>query len=397
MIKIKLLALILLILAQFVLIPTQHAYAFSNPAPVPLGSVTNFAALAHTAITSPTGPTVLNNGDLGVDSGACTGFPSPCTASGPGTLNGGQIHLNDAPALTGQTDATAAVTNIGLRTANQTLTAQIGGQTLTQGVYDVPAAATNLTGDLTLSGDANSVFIFHMTSTFITDNGSRVLLTGGVQACNVYWKVDSSATFNGGTVMVGTVLASTSVTFPGGGATLNGRVVAQTGAITFNNTTINNSSCASTGSSSSSSSSSTSPTATCPALAKVSVGILESRRVDSDSVFISWGPYSGVNTFNVQYGTEDGKWLYNVNVTGFSTTINALPANQPIWVRVAPRNSCTIGAYGTSKLVGGPGLPSTGAASDKNNISGYVPVAGFVGVLALLVLIQRRYRWFSMR
>jgi uncharacterized repeat protein (TIGR01451 family) len=50
------------------------------------------------------------------------------------------------------------------------------------------------------------------------------------------------------------VLAQASVTFPGGGATLSGRAIAQTAAITFNNTTVNNSSCAATSASAGSSS-----------------------------------------------------------------------------------------------------------------------------------------------
>lgn len=242
------LALLLIVVMQFMFIPLPKAYAYANPATVPLGTVSNFAALGHTTITDDVGPTVLNNGDLGVDSsGTCTGFPSPCTGTATnGAINGGAIHL-DAVALTGQTDATAAVTNIGGRgTADMTIAdGQLGGLTLTQGVYDVPADQTaNLTGDLTLNGDANSVFIFHLTSTLVTATGSRVLLGPGVQACNVFWKVDSSATFNGTTQFVGTVLASASVTFPGGGATLDGRVVAQTAEITFLNTTVNNSSCA---------------------------------------------------------------------------------------------------------------------------------------------------------
>lgn len=178
-------ASLLIILMQFVFIPTLPAHAYSNPATVPLLTVANFAALAHTTITSPIAGTVLNNGDLGSD-GACTGFPSPCTASGSGTINNGTIHLADGVASQGQTDATAAVNNIGGRTADQILLAQLGGQTLTQGVYQVPADTTNLTGDLTLNGDANSIFIFHLTSTLITDTGSRVRLTGGAQACVMY-------------------------------------------------------------------------------------------------------------------------------------------------------------------------------------------------------------------
>jgi hypothetical protein len=375
--KTKFIAAIVIVAMQFIFTPAPKAHAYSNPAVVPLGTVSNFASLAKTLISSPTGPTVLNNGDMGIDSpGTCTGFPSPCTASGNGTINNGTLQYQNAVALQGQTDATSAVTNIGLRVADQTLTAQLGGQTLTQGVYDVPAAATNLTGDLILDGDANSVFIFHLTSTFITDSGSRVLLTGGAQACNVFWKVDSSATFNGTTNMVGTVLAQASVTFPGGGATLNGRAIAQTAAITFNNTTVNNSSCASAASIVSNTSTSTSTNtstsanggiAACPALNSVAPNIIESRRVSPTNIFISWGPYSGTDRFIVQYGLEDGKWLYSTNVTGFSTTLNALPVNQPIWVRVAARNDCSVGNYGEAKFIDGPGLPNTGMGSDKKN------------------------------
>jgi len=210
--KLKKIIALFLVFAFF-LIPSK-TYAYSNPATVTIGTLVNFAALAHTSVSSPTGPTVLNDGDMGVDSsGVCTGFPSPCTASGAGTINNGAIQYQNGVALQGQTDATAAVADIASRSIDQTLLAQLGGQTLTEGVYEVPADTTNLTGDLTLTGDADSVFIFHMTSTLITDNGSRVLLSGGVQSCNVFWKVDSSATFNGTTSFVGTVIASASITF----------------------------------------------------------------------------------------------------------------------------------------------------------------------------------------
>ena len=382
--------LLLVIVMTFVFVPVSVARAYSNPAVVPLLTVANFTALAKSAITNPVAGTVLNNGDMGLDSPAtCTGFPSPCTGvTTNGTINYGVIQYQNAVALQGQTDATAAVTNIGLRTPDQTFTAQLGGQTLGQGVYEVGAAATNLTGDLTLNGDANSVFIFHLTSTLITDTASRVLLTGGAQACNVFWKVDSSATFNGTTSMVGTVLAQASIDFPAGGATLNGRAIAQTAAITFRNTTVNKSSCASTSSSSSSvlvnDTTSAPASPYCPTISNqiITPIIIESRRVDADSIFVSWGPYSGIDTFNVQYGPENGKWLYNANVTGFSTTINLLPSNQPIWVRIAPRSDCTIGSYGIPKLVGGPKLPNAGFAPSRNDVSWYLLPASILAVIS---------------
>lgn len=96
--------IIALVIALALFITPSKTHAYSNPAAVPLGTVVNFAALAKTSISSPTGATVLNNGDLGIDSpGVCTGFPSPCTASGTGTINNGTIQYQNGVALQGQT------------------------------------------------------------------------------------------------------------------------------------------------------------------------------------------------------------------------------------------------------------------------------------------------------
>jgi hypothetical protein len=115
------------------------------------------------------------------------------------------------------------------------------------------------------------------------------------------------------------------------------------------------------------------------------------------SVFISWGPYSGINKFNVQYGYQNGNLLYNFDTNQFSTTISDLNRNQPIWVRIANRNDCFIGAYGEAKLVGGPGLPNTGSVSSKNEFKWYIPASIFGGILILLFLISGKYRFLSRR
>ncbi|KKQ30063.1 MAG: hypothetical protein US68_C0012G0003 [Candidatus Shapirobacteria bacterium GW2011_GWE1_38_10] len=134
--------------------------------------------------------------------------------------------------------------------------------------------------------------------------------------------------------------------------------------------TVTGPTCASTSTASTSSSNSEVAIAYCPPIADTVVTpmIIESKRVDKDSVYIKWGPYSGVDTFNVEYGFENGKWLFNTNVTGFFTTINDLPSNRPIWIRVAARNDCQIGVYGEPKFVGSPRLPNTGFAPQKNNL-----------------------------
>jgi hypothetical protein len=178
------------------------------------------------------------------------------------------------------------------------------------------------------------------------------------------------------------------------GATLNGRALARNGAVTLQGNTINNLCTAARAKVV------TTPSFTgelssgpnvCPPFNYIAPIIIESKRIDADSVFISWGPYSGINTFIVQYGLENGKWLYSTKVTGFSTTLNALPANQPFWVEVAATDWCSIGRYGEAKLVGGPGLPNTGFAPRQNTIPWYVPASIFAGISGLLVFIQRKH------
>lgn len=375
--KIKfILASLLIILAQFTYIIPSEVYAYSNPAVVPLLTVSNFAALAKSAITNGVAGTVLNNGDMGLDSPAtCTGFPSPCTGvTTNGTINNGTIQYQNAVALQGQTDATAAVLNIGGRTSDETLTTAIGGQTLTQGVYTIGHDATaNITGDLTLSGDANSVFIFHMTSDLVTATGSRVLLTGGVQACNVFWKVDSSATFNGTSTMVGTVFAQASVTFPGGGATVSGRVIAQTAAVTFNNTTVNNSSCATptptpTSSSSSSSSSSTSTPICIDTAPTNNPNLFQIDRAGSKATLYFAPVSNNLSYYYIAYGLYPGSEQYGVSFpAGLSTgvgnyTVNDLNPNTTYYFKVRGGNGCAPGGWSNNKESNSknPALPNTG-------------------------------------
>lgn len=312
--------------------------------------------------------------------------PLPCRIVDPGLLT---IAKNDL--TTGYGDAAGRVAS--------TIATELGGVTLLDGVYNSASTTFEISAAQTLTldggGNADSVFIFKMGSTLTTFGSSKVVLTNGAQACNVFWQVGSSAVLGTGTTFVGTVMADQSIT-DNGGSTVNGRFLARIAAVTLNNTTISKPTCtsSSSGSTSSSLSAAGASSTYCAPLNDqiVSPTIIESKRIDRDSILISWAPYSGVDTFNVQYGTENGKWLYSTDVIGFSTTINALPLNQPIWVRVAARSDCTIGTYGQPKLVGGPSLPNTGFAPHKESTTGYVTVAIVVGAIALLVIIQRKYR-----
>jgi hypothetical protein len=208
----------------------------AQAATVPLATADSFAVLAGSTVTN-TGPSVIS-GDLGVNPGtAVTGFP-------PGTVTGGTIHAADAVASRAKTDLVTAYNNAAGRSSTATISADLAGRTLTPGVY-TSASSLGLSGDLTLDarGDPNAVFVFQAGSTLTAGSASRVLLIGGAQPCNVFWKVGSSATIGTSSAFAGNILALTSISMTTG-ATLNGRALARNGAVTLDTNTITRSVCA---------------------------------------------------------------------------------------------------------------------------------------------------------
>jgi uncharacterized repeat protein (TIGR01451 family) len=196
--------------------------------PVTLNSAGNFTVLGSSTVTN-TGPTIVN-GNVGLFPGsAVTGFP-------PGTVVGGSIHAADATAGTAQGDLTAAYNDAAGRTAPTIIAVpDIGGQTLPAGLYKTGATpSVGITGTLTLDGggNANAVFIFQIASTLTTASGSQVVLINGANAANIFWQVGSSATLGTTSIFNGTILAQVSITVKTG-ATLNGRALARTGAVTL--------------------------------------------------------------------------------------------------------------------------------------------------------------------
>ena len=111
----------------------------------------------------------------------------------------------------------------------------LSGLTLATGVYTDPSSFF-LTGTLTLDGggDPNAVWIFQTGSTLITGAGSQVFLINGAQASNIFWQVGSSATLGAGSQFEGSILAQESITLTTG-ASLTGRDLALTGAVTTDN------------------------------------------------------------------------------------------------------------------------------------------------------------------
>ena len=205
--------------------------------PVGLGTAASFAVLAGQGVTN-TGATVVN-GNLGTSPApAVTGFP-------PGTVHG-QIHRADAVALQAQSDLTTAYNDAAGRTPVSTVATQLGGQTLTPGVYKSASGTFQITGTLTLDaqGDPNGVFIFQMASTLVTASNSNVSLLGSASGCNVFWQVGSSATLGTSSSFTGNILALTSAQVQTG-VTVQGRVLARNASVTLDDDTITSGTCSS--------------------------------------------------------------------------------------------------------------------------------------------------------
>ncbi len=189
----------------------------------PLGLVQQFGVLGSAGVTAAGSATVVN-GDVGsatTVTGAWSTVP-PFTVHAP------------ADAIVGQAliDATAASTNLLGQGPGALLGAGLGGTTLGPGVYsfavtaDIAASTT-----FTLSGAGSYVFLVPSS---LTANVLSSVVLDGVDPCQVFWRVGSTATLNGlnfpGTVIAGAEGAGSVIV---GSGDLTGRAVSLTAAVTM--------------------------------------------------------------------------------------------------------------------------------------------------------------------
>ncbi|MBA2350939.1 MAG: DUF3494 domain-containing protein, partial [Burkholderiales bacterium] len=172
----------------------------------------------------------------------------------PGGAGVGGTATTQATANAAAADAQTAFNNLSpasLPGGTDPGAGQLGGLVLAPGVYQAAGGSFQITGsDLTLDaqGDATAVWVFQTASTLTVGAPGfprSVILIGGAQAKNVFWRVGSSATINaaGGGTMVGTIISSAATTFSTAGnvtlVTLNGRALALNASVTMVNTVIN--------------------------------------------------------------------------------------------------------------------------------------------------------------
>ncbi|WP_019415573.1 ice-binding family protein [Paenisporosarcina sp. TG20] len=186
-----------------------------------LNTASSYGILGDTATV--TGETHIN-GDFGINS-----------KTGDADVKGVINIANDAYKAA-FSDLGSAIVAAESQVADFTpVTSDLGGQTLTPGVYNFTKAAS-IGSDIILDG--NGVYIFQIGGAFTTAADTKINLMGGAQACNIFW-VANVATIGANSTLEGTLMSKSAITL-GANSTTNGRILAQT-AVTANaaNTRIN--------------------------------------------------------------------------------------------------------------------------------------------------------------
>jgi hypothetical protein len=212
---------------------------------VNLGSSGNYLILAKTAISNIA--TSALTGDLGLSPAATsyiTGFAlTNATGYATSAQVTGSLFAADMVAPT-STNLTTAVENMitayndaaGRPTPDflELATGNIGGKTLTPGLYKWTSAVT-MPANVSITGSATDVWIFQISGNLSMSTSVSITLSGGALPKNIFWQVAGQVTLGSTSHFEGVILCKTGITFQTG-ASMNGRVLAQTAVALDKNT-----------------------------------------------------------------------------------------------------------------------------------------------------------------
>ena len=239
--------------ASGVALENERVWAFTTGgsaiplAVVQLGAAGNYVVLAKTAINNS--PISAFTGNLGLSPAAesfYTGF-SQTAATGFSTSAQitGQMFAADmtAPTPSNLTTAVNDMVTAYNAAAGRAIpdfvslySGNLGGKTLSPGLYKWDNSVLMPT-DVVISGSAEDVWIFQIAENLTMSSAVNMTLTGGALAKNIFWQVAGEVTIGTTSHFEGIVLSMTGITL-NTGASVNGRLLAQTAAIFDSNTVV---------------------------------------------------------------------------------------------------------------------------------------------------------------
>jgi hypothetical protein len=220
----------------------SHQSEITNIETLNLGVAENFAILTKSGITNVYKSNITGNVGTSPITGAAlllkcnevTGTIYTVDAAGPIACR-----VTDAPGLTAAIgDMGTAYTNAAGRSNPDFLNlgaGVVGGFTLKPGLHKW-AGTLLIQKDITLQGGPDDVWIFQVAGTLTMSSAVRMVLSGGAQAKNIFWQVAGATTLGTTSHFEGTLLGKTSIAVQTG-ATVNGRLLAQT-AVTLQMNTV---------------------------------------------------------------------------------------------------------------------------------------------------------------
>ena len=220
-----------------------------NPAPIDLGTAGNYAILTKAGVTCV--PPSAITGDIGVSPIAATGitgFSLTMDSTNEFSVSSqvtGKIYASSyatpTPSIltTAISDMETAYTDAAGRTPDyiELFTGDLSGQTLQPaGVYKWSTGVL-ITSDVTLHGGVNDVFIFQIAKGITQATDTKIILTGGVLAKNIFWQTSEFVSIGTGAHFEGILLVKTGIAVEAN-ASINGRLLAQTAATLIKDTVV---------------------------------------------------------------------------------------------------------------------------------------------------------------
>ena len=213
-----------------------------GPNAVNLRGAGNYVILAESGVS--TVATSIITGDVAVSPAAASyisGFSLIADASNVFSISSqvtGKLFAADM-AVPSPSNLTTAVTNMGAAyndaqgrptpDASELGGGDISGLTLQPGLYKW-STDLNINTDVTFHGGANDVLILQIAGKLTVASNKKIILTGGLQAKNIFFAVADVVTIGTGAHFEGVILASTMVQLSTG-ASINGALYAGTAVV----------------------------------------------------------------------------------------------------------------------------------------------------------------------